>query len=198
MIAWINAITLLFATLGMHIFYLLSVRPAQLEKRIGASAYTRSGAYRFIASLLMGVISVNYFLYRWNPLPFDPLAPTFPWPYVFSIAIAIVIAFPSLYLMMRAMLDAGEETMRPGKNHALYGGIYEKLRHPMALGELPLWWVIAFLAHSPSMAVYSLVHIPIFIWWCFAEEKDLRLRYGEAYEAYRRRTGMFFPKRRRD
>lgn len=198
MVAWINAIVLVLATVGMHIFYLLSVRPAQLQQRVGDIAYKRCGTYRFIASLLMGVITVNYILYRWYPLPIDPLPVTFPWPYLFSIVIAVIIAFPSLYLMLRAMLDAGKEAMQPDKNHTLYGGIYEKLRHPMALGELPLWWVIAFLAHSPSMAVYSLVHIPIFIWWCFAEEKDLLVRYGEAYQAYRRRTGMFLPKRNLD
>ncbi|MBN2556407.1 MAG: hypothetical protein JXA97_10755 [Anaerolineales bacterium] len=198
MIAWINAAVLVFATLGMHIFYLLSVRPAQLEQRIGEAAYKRCWIYRMIASLLMGVITINYILYHWHPLPIDPLPSVFPWPYGVSALIAAMIALPSGYLMLRATQDAGEETLRPDKSHSLYGGIYEKMRHPMAVGELPLWWVIAFLVHSPAMAIYSLVHIPIFAWWCFAEEKDLFLRYGDAYAVYRERTGIFFPKRKQD
>jgi protein-S-isoprenylcysteine O-methyltransferase Ste14 len=30
---------------------------------------------------------------------------------------------------------------------------------------------------------------------CLAEERDLVLRYGEAYEVYRERTGFLLPKR---
>ena len=76
----------------------------------------------------------------------------------------------------------------------MYGGIYEKIRHPQALGELPFWWVIAFLLHSPFLVLYSLVWIPIFVLMCLAEEQDLLLRYGEAYEEYMQRTGRFFPR----
>jgi len=62
------------------------------------------------------------------------------------------------------------------------------------VGELPLWFVIAFLVHSPFLVVFSLIHIPIFIWWSFAEEKDLALRYGKSYQEYQKKTGMFWPK----
>lgn len=196
MIGWINFIVLILATVGMHVLYLMSVRPAALEQKIGEKAYKRCTVYRAACSLFMGIITINFILYHWHPVPFDPWPDTFPWPYFVSVIIALLIAVPSGGLMLWAIRDAGEETLKPDKSHTMYQGIYTIIRHPMALGELPLWWVIAFLVHSPFLTVYSLVYIPIFIWWCFAEEKDLLLRYGDDYQAYRMSTGMFLPKRK--
>lgn len=98
------------------------------------------------------------------------------------------------YVWYRGMRDAGEETMVVKKEHTMYGGIYEKIRHPQAVGELPFWWVIAFLLHSPFLVLYSFVWIPIFIAMCLAEERDLRIRYGQAYVEYQKRTGFLLPK----
>lgn len=86
--------------------------------------------------------------------------------------------------------------MVPKKEHTLYGGIYGKIRHPQAAGELVMWWVMAFFLHSPFLALFSFVWVPVFCVVCLVEERDLRIRYGEAYEAYRQRTGFFFPKLR--
>jgi protein-S-isoprenylcysteine O-methyltransferase Ste14 len=96
--------------------------------------------------------------------------------------------------MIRGLLDAGEEAMFPKKEHPLYGGIYEKIRHPQAIGEFPLWWVLAFLLDSPFLAVYSIVWIPIFLIMCLAEEKDLLLRFGDEYAQYQQRTGFLIPR----
>jgi len=52
------------------------------------------------------------------------------------------------------------------------------------------------LLHSPFLFVFSLLTWgPTFVWMCLAEERDLLIRYGAAYQAYRERIGMFFPKR---
>lgn len=110
--------------------------------------------------------------------------------------IAVAIAIPSSYLLWRGMRDAGEETMIVRKEHTLYGGIYEKMRHPQAAGELPFWWVIAFLLHSPFLALYSFVLVPVFVTMCLAEERDLVILYGEAYVEYTKRTGFLIAKRR--
>jgi protein-S-isoprenylcysteine O-methyltransferase Ste14 len=93
------------------------------------------------------------------------------------------------------MKDAGKETMIPEKEHTLYGGIYRYIRHPQALGEVTFWWVIAFLLHSPFLVLFSFVWLPIFAIACWAEERDLVIRYGQAYEEYRRNTGFVIPKR---
>lgn len=142
----------------------------------------------------MGIACVNYVVYLFYPLPVS-LARTFPWPWWVSALIAVSIAIPSAYLFGRGVRDAGEETMTPRKEHVLYEGIYDKIRHPQALGEMPFWWVIAFLLHSPFLVLYSFVWVPIFIAMCRAEERDLLIRYGQAYAEYRERTGFLLPKR---
>jgi len=193
MIAWINFAVLVVSTLLTLVFYVKSAGPAALEAKIGPSAYQRCTRYRLIASVFMTVASINYVVYFFFPLPL-PLAATLPWPWWVSALIAAAIAVPSGYVFYRGLKDAGEETIIVKKEHTMYGGIYEKIRHPQALGELPFWWVIAFLLHSPFLVLYSLVWIPIFVLMCLAEERDLLVRYGEAYEEYMQRTGRFFPR----
>jgi protein-S-isoprenylcysteine O-methyltransferase Ste14 len=193
MIAWLNFSILVASSFVFTIFYVKSAGPAALEKRIGASAYQKCSMYRVISSVFMFIASANYVLYYWFPLPL-PLARTFSWPWWVSAVIAVVIAVPSLYLMLRGVIDAGEETMRPRPEHTMYGGIYRRIRHPQAVGELPLWWVLAFFVHSPFLVLFSFVYIPVWYYFCVAEEHDLLIRYGTAYEDYRQKTGFWFPK----
>jgi len=114
-----------------------------------------------------------------------------------SVIIAIIIVIPSGILMTKGMLDAGSESLIPDKEQKLYGGIYNWIRHPQATGEVFLWWVIAFLLHSPFLVIYSLIFLPIFYMMCIAEENDLVIRFGKDYEDYMNRTGRFFPKIRK-
>lgn len=193
MIPWINFSVLIFSSFLFTIFYVKSVSPAALEKRIGDSSYQKCATYRVVASIFMMVVAVNYVLYHWFPLPLS-LPDNFPWPYWVSAVIAAAIGVPSLYLMFRGVKDAGEETMRPKREHEMYGGIYERIRHPQTVGEFPLWWVIAFLVHSPFLVLFSFLYIPVWYYLCVAEERDLLIRYGNAYEKYRERVGFWMPK----
>jgi protein-S-isoprenylcysteine O-methyltransferase Ste14 len=191
-IAWTNLAVLIGSTLLTLYYYVRSAGPAALEKRIGAAAYEKCARYRLVSAIFMGVAFSSYVVYIFFPLPIS-LPRTFPWRWWVSAVIAVLIALPSGYIWFRGMKDAGEETMVPKKEHALYGGIYEKIRHPQAVGELPFWWVIAFLLHSPFLALYSFVWVPVFILMCWAEERDLVIRYGEAYVAYQNRTRFLIP-----
>ena len=47
--------------------------------------------------------------------------------------------------------------MTPKREHTMYEGIYTRIRHPQAVGEFPLWWVLAFLAHSPFLVLFTCV-----------------------------------------
>lgn len=194
LLPWINFACLAVSSVLFAVFYVRSVSPAALEKRMGPAAYDRCAIYRVISSVFMLVAAANYVLYYWFPLPL-PLPRTFPWPWWASACVAAVIAVPSCWLMIRGIRDAGEETMRPKREHQMYGGIYLWIRHPQAVGELPLWWVLAFLVHSPFLALFSLVYIPVWYWFCVAEERDLLIRYGAAYEEYRRQVGFWVPRR---
>jgi protein-S-isoprenylcysteine O-methyltransferase Ste14 len=196
LIEWINFAVMVLSTLLTLFFYLKSVGPVALAEKIGETAYKRCTVYRMMAGIFMTIAMVNYVLYIFYPLPL-PLVDTFPWQRWISISIAILIAIPSGYIWFRGMRDAGEETMIVKQEHTLYGGIYEKIRHPQAVGEMPFWFVIAFLLHSPFLVLYSFVWVPIFWIMSMAEEKDLIIRYGQAYEEYRKQVGAFFPKRQR-
>ena len=194
MIAILNFLILLISSILFTIYYIQSVRPVALSKTMGEKAFQRSATYRVISSVFMTIAGINYILYYWYPLPL-PIPRTFPWSWWVSAVIAILIAIPAGWLMFRGIQDAGEETIRPRPEHELYGGIYQKIRHPQAVGEFPFWWVLAFLAHSPFLVLFTFVYIPVWYIFCIFEEKDLLLRYGKHYEEYRARTGCWFPRR---
>lgn len=196
MIAWINIAVMIGASLFFLFTYMRSASPATREKILGLRAYERCARDRIFSMVFELIIAACYVAYFFYPLPV-PLPPKFPWPWWVSALIAAAIGAPSGTLMGMGIKDAGEETLRPGKEHAMYGGIYSKLRHPQAVGEVMFWWVFAFLLHSPFLAIFSLVYIPIFIMMCFAEEQDLLWRYGDSYVEYCRRVGAFWPRRAR-
>ena len=100
--------------------------------------------------------------------------------------------------MLFGIRAAGKETLEPMKEHTLYGGIYETVRHPQAIGESVLWFPFALWLNSPFLVLYSFVWIPIFYIMCLAEERDLIIRYGQPYLEYRDRVGFLIPKRKRD
>jgi len=195
MIARINFGVLLVSVPLFLFFYAKSVGPARLATKIGERAYALCARHRLVAGILMGVASLNYVIYYFYPLP-TGLPRTFPWPWWVSASVAATTAIPAGYLWYRGMRDAGEETMIPRKEHSLYGGIYRKIRHPQAVGEMPFFWVIAFVLHSPFLVLFSFIWIPIFVLASLAEERDLVIRYGQAYQDYRERTGFIVPRRR--
>lgn len=191
--ALINVIVMVISGISSGYFYLLSVRPAALEKKIGLKAYWLCTIYRSISGIFMCVLVVNYVLYYFYPFEFG-LPRVFPWPYLVSIAIAVGIAIPAGCLLYKSIRDAGEETLSPKKEHQLYKGIYEKIRHPQTVGEMPFWLVLALFLNSPFLALISFGLIIFYACICFVEDKDLELRYGRAYVEYKKKTGAFFPK----
>jgi protein-S-isoprenylcysteine O-methyltransferase Ste14 len=194
--AWLNFAVMVVCSAVFSILYVMSVHPARLQQTIGEKAYARCGAYRIGASIFMFVVLANYVIYRFYPLPIASLPVRFPWPYMVNVVVVIIFGIPSLYVFIRGNMDAGKETLFPDQSHTLYRGIYQRIRHPQALGEAPMWLAFALLLNSPFLFAYSLLFLVVWYWWCVEEEKDLILRYGRSYAEYRSRTGMFFPRRR--
>jgi protein-S-isoprenylcysteine O-methyltransferase Ste14 len=195
MIAWMNLSILIFFSLLFMYLYVRSVSPAGRAMLIGPEAYPACGRERAIALFFELVITLNYVVYFFFPIA-SRLPRQFPWSWWMSIVIALAIGVPAVALMVRGMRDAGDETLRPKQEHVLLNGIYERIRHPQAMGEMFLWWVLAFLLNSPFLALISFIFIPIYLVMCWAEEQDLLLRYGEDYAVYCRKTGAFFPKKK--
>lgn len=195
MIAWINFAILILASILFLYFYVRSVSPAGREMVIGPRAYRLCFHNRLVAGGLEFVITANFVLYFFYPLP-TPLPEKFPWAWWISAVVAALIGIPALVLMLAGLRDAGEEAMRPKKEHRMYGGIYTKMRHPQAVGEVFLFPVMGILLHSPFLTLFSLIYFPIFVIMCYAEEQDLLLRYGQSYAEYCQSTGAFWPKKR--
>jgi protein-S-isoprenylcysteine O-methyltransferase Ste14 len=188
--AWINLFVLVMSSLLFLLFYIRSVRPATLEKVMGEKAYDYCGKMRVIAVVFEAITGISYMVYYFLPVQF-PLPQKFPWPWWISIVIAVVIVVPTSWLMLKGLMDAGSEAIRPRKENVMYGGIYEKMRHPQALGEMFAWMAIGFGLHSPFLVLFSFVYFPIFVIMCFAEEQDLLWRFGEGYAEYMKQVGMF-------
>ena len=100
-LGWLNFAVLGISSLVFSVMYVLSVRPAHLEQRIGEQAYRRCGQYRLFGTIPMGIASVNYVLYHWYPLPIDPLPARFPWPYWVNVVITVVLGIPALALIQK-------------------------------------------------------------------------------------------------
>ncbi|NDJ75177.1 MAG: hypothetical protein GYB65_02870 [Chloroflexi bacterium] len=192
MVVYANLCCMVALTLLASATYLASVRPGAWEKRIGPSAYVRSNRYRSITAVLIMLITITYVLYALFPLPMIP--PHLAWRWWISALIACLLATPGLYLTVQGVSDTGEGTLVVRKDQPLYAGIYRHIRHPQAVGELLLWLAIAFLLHSPFLVFYSLLWLPLHVWFCLAEERDLLLRYGEAYQAYQQQAGFWWPR----
>jgi len=196
-IEWINFIALVMSTVLMGHFYIKSVRPAALEKAIVESAYSKAKQYRIIASVFEVVAFVNYLVYYFYPLSIG-FPRLLPWEYWVSVVVGFVILVPSLTLMFKGLRAAGKESLEPKKEHTLYSGIYDTLRHPQAVGEAFIWSAISFFLNSPFLILYSFLWFPIFYVFCLAEERDLVIRYGQPYLEYRNRVGFLIPKRKRN
>jgi protein-S-isoprenylcysteine O-methyltransferase Ste14 len=191
---WINIIILIISSVLFLYFYVQSVSPAQLEQKMGEAAYPKCKTYRIIASVFEGVTVVNYIAYFFYPLPIG-LPLLLPWDWWVSALLGIIILIPGLCLMFIGVKDAGEETLEPKKEHGLYTGIYEKIRHPQAIGESLVWFPIALFLNSPFLILFSFLWIPIFYTMCIAEERDLILRFGQPYLDYRDRVGFLIPRK---
>lgn len=174
----------------------MSVSPAFFENQWGEGAYKTCGVLRTLSMVFMTIACINYIVFCLNPVPLEGFLPLrFPWAWGISIVIAVVICIPSLVLMIKGMIDAGKELAFPDKSHKMYTGIYKKIRHPQAAGEVFLFMVIAFACHSPFLVIYSILWFPAFYIISLAEEKDLVLRFKEDYVQYQKNVGMFWPKR---
>ncbi len=72
---------------------------------------------------------------------------------------------------------------------------YSYCRNPMALGAIVVYLGVAILAGSISAVVLVLTFaVLLLIYIKSLEEKEMELRFGEAYQEYRKRTPFIIPR----
>jgi protein-S-isoprenylcysteine O-methyltransferase Ste14 len=74
---------------------------------------------------------------------------------------------------------------------------YNYCRNPMALGTIVLYLGIAALIGSISAVTLVLVGAIFLLFYIrFLEEKEMEMRFGEAYQEYKQQTPFIFPRLR--
>ncbi len=129
-------------------------------------------------------------LVGWEPLPWRP---------VFFV-LGIVLAVPGLYLLvvtnklLRA-LGSGTNAFRLTKR-MVADDIYQRTRNPMSLGFYLVALASALMLGSTFLTVAVLVGlIPAHLLFIkYFEEEELRLRFGETYEEYKRNVPFLLPR----
>jgi protein-S-isoprenylcysteine O-methyltransferase Ste14 len=189
----LNFSSFVIASLASVYMYVLSVSPAQMERKLGEEAYPRAGRLRVAAVVLMMIAFINFILCRNFPIT-RCLPGHFAWPVWISIMLAALLGIPALSLVIIGMQDAGNEAIAPRKENQLYDkGIYTHIRHPQAY-EVLIWPAFAFGLNSPLLLVLSLPWLLLETIMVMAEEFDLVIRFGEEYLTYRENTGALIPK----
>ncbi len=75
-------------------------------------------------------------------------------------------------------------------------GIYAKIRHPRYVEVFLAVLAYAFAANYLAPYVLALVSVPAIYLIVILEERELKKRFGEAYEEYGRRVPRFIPRMR--
>jgi hypothetical protein len=97
MLAWINFLIMILVGLSCGYFYIKSVSPATLEKKIGEIAYKKCTLYRTISGIFFVSFFITWVVYFYFPLPI-PIPRFFPWERWISGLMALAIAVPRLCL----------------------------------------------------------------------------------------------------
>lgn len=75
---------------------------------------------------------------------------------------------------------------------------YHYCRNPMALGAIAVYLGVAILIGSISAVVLVLAFtVLLLVYIKFVEEKEMELRFGEAYREYRKQTPFIIPRFRK-
>lgn len=76
--------------------------------------------------------------------------------------------------------------------------LYKRTRNPLALGWYLMCLGVGCYAHSTYLTLYLVFgHIPAHLFYLkFFEERELALRFGESYTAYKQRVPFLVPRRK--
>lgn len=72
-------------------------------------------------------------------------------------------------------------------------GPFAVVRHPFYIAYSLAWLAAPVATHGPLIAVCGVLAVAVYIVAAPREERQLEAHFGDAYRAYRRRTGMVVP-----
>ena len=128
------------------------------------------------------------------------LAPDWGTNYVTLILGLVAMGFGTLIAVKRkrhltfpilAGLPEVSAEQYPGK--LLTEGIYGRIRHPRYV-EVVLWVIgYALVTNFPSLYAASVLTVPVLYLIVFLEERELEVRFGDEWRAYKSRVPAFIP-----
>lgn len=80
------------------------------------------------------------------------------------------------------------------QNHLATKGIYSHIRHPRYIEAGLLLWAAVLFSNYLAAYVVGLAYMPLIYAVVILEERELRKRFGSAYEDYCSRVPRFIPK----
>lgn len=192
-ISWINFLALNLSVIFTFLFYILSVIPVTREDKIGKKSWKLSKIFRILSDCLFLILILTILMWIWFPISL------LDWKIldnnIVLIIISIFLAILCFYILIRALSDAGLETLESSKETQMYEGIYKYIRHPQISSSILLFIVLCIILNSLFLLIWiSLLMILITPIVIFFEEKDLIKRFGENYINYKKSTGALIPK----
>lgn len=73
------------------------------------------------------------------------------------------------------------------------GGPFALVRHPFYLAYGLAWMAAPVATHGPVITISGLLAVVVYVYAARREERLLEAHFGDAYRAYRSRTGAIFP-----
>lgn len=158
---------------------------SRLRAVLGSAAFVLFGGPTIVAGL------VPWLLTRWEAEE-APLA-------LRAVGIVLIVLGAGLVVETTARFALqGRGTPAPfaAPERFVARGSYRVVRNPMYVGVLALIVGQALLLGRELLLVWAAMAAVLFhLFVVFHEERELRSRFGEEYESYRRRVGRWLPKR---
>ncbi len=187
------------ATLLMLVItFTTSGRTRRKADRTGGDDISFAGEGRFIYNLRVGSALVFYLsLLAW--LIYPPLIAwasiALPLPLRLAGLALAALMVPLLLWMLRSLGDNITPTVVVRAEHTLVThGPYRWIRHPLYTFGSTFFIGVSIAAQSLLMLAAGLTALVALFLRTRIEEEQLEARFGDAYRAYRARTGRFLPR----
>lgn len=120
------------------------------------------------------------------------------WPSAGATAAGLTLIIFEGWIFWRVRCDLGGarlvgKTELTGAGQIAHQGIYARMRHPRYTGSFLAILGACFLAAKCAMWITAGVWSLMILVAIALEERELRARFGTAYEEYRRKVPRFFP-----
>ena len=155
-----------------------------MKEKKGEHPFSDSGQLILLGLFLIVWVVDSFFLQK--SIFLAPRIPLFIRLIILGLALII-----GVYLAMSGHVVVSHE-QRP--DHVVATGAFKYVRHPLYLGSI-LFYLGLTVATTSLSALGLLVIICIFYNYIAGyEEKLLDIKFGEAYQVYRKKTGKWLPR----